>query len=294
MRNKMSSRKLSIEEFIYSGSNHFISLVDEQSFLSLRPESRPKKYEDDPLRVMGAMENKTSLNQLWLFKPLKGGSRYEIVNFETDLVLDSDDDIVRLERGKQKPSQGFYVEMVKKGKEDVDLIKLKDYNGYYLLLDGVLCLSRVKESDDAHIFRRIYRNDAELYKSLSHLKTIYDPTSKERCLDVSGGDHKEGTEVILYQHNIRANQYWVFIPPLKEEEIDPQNYSIMNFLTRLYLDIRDGQVVQTSNNEGMWQLRKKHNCSGELFHKKAKQYIVSGDDAKLLLREDMGVRWEIA
>ena len=74
---------------------------------------------------------------------------------------------------------------------------------------------------------------------------------------------------------MRANQYWIFKPPLSDGE-EPRNYSIQNYLSKLYLDVKDGEVVQTTNSTACWELRKKHDYSGEFYHTKAKRYLVKG------------------
>jgi len=55
---------------------------------------------------MGSIEKNDSIKQLWMFKTLKEG-KYEIVNFWTDLVIESDIDGVRLAKGIQISSQKF-------------------------------------------------------------------------------------------------------------------------------------------------------------------------------------------
>lgn len=57
---------------------------------------------------MGSMENDSSIKHLWLIKQVKP-QKYEIVNFVYDLVMDVEEEEVRLERGKLKSSQLFTI-----------------------------------------------------------------------------------------------------------------------------------------------------------------------------------------
>ena len=60
---------------------------------------------------------------------------------------------------------------------------------------------------------------------------------------------------------MRANQHWVFDPPLNHEN-EHGSYSIKNYLTGLFLDVRDNSLMQTHNSDKLWQIRKKHGSSG--------------------------------
>ena len=86
--------------------------------------------------------------------------------------------------------------------------------------------------------------------------------------------------MIMYRYNMRANQHWLFTP---EVSPDPgmRRHSIQNYLSKFYLDIKGGELVQTANSQPVWELRKKHDFSGELFHLIEKKYLVKTNESEL-------------
>lgn len=60
---------------------------------------------------MGTLPNKKSVSQLWKLKFLNS-EKYEIINYETDDVIDTEDDEVKLERGKSKYTQKIEIEVL--------------------------------------------------------------------------------------------------------------------------------------------------------------------------------------
>ena len=50
----------------------FINLIHKQTLFSLKPESRPKKQEAEPLRISGGLDDPRNLKHLWILQPAKG------------------------------------------------------------------------------------------------------------------------------------------------------------------------------------------------------------------------------
>ena len=73
----------------------FVNLIHKQTQFCLKPESRPKKHDSDPIRIMGGLEDPQNLKNLWILQPFKG-QRFEIIHFQSDFVLDSEDEEVKI------------------------------------------------------------------------------------------------------------------------------------------------------------------------------------------------------
>ena len=54
----------------------FVNLIHKQTQFCLKPESRPKKYDSDPIRIMGGLEDPQNLKNLWILQPFKGQQRF--------------------------------------------------------------------------------------------------------------------------------------------------------------------------------------------------------------------------
>lgn len=51
--------------------------------------------------------------------------------------------------------------------------------------------------------------------------------------------------------------------------------------------------MQSADNEKIWQLRKQHSFSGELFCTKIGKYIDKGEEKKMTFKSDLGKRWQL-
>lgn len=75
-------------DWFMPGDNDMYRIICKNCNLALRPEIRQKKDPSDEVKIMGGIEDKKSIKQLWMFKSLPNrDGRKEIVNFWTDLVI---------------------------------------------------------------------------------------------------------------------------------------------------------------------------------------------------------------
>jgi hypothetical protein len=103
-----------------------------------------------------------------------------------------------------------------------------------------------------------------------------------KCLDVTKADLSIGTQVCLYENNHRANQRWSLEPPLENQASESVKYSIINLLTglRLWVDGSRG-LIQSNNTERVWEIRRKHGKSGELYELNNKKYLNRVEEDRL-------------
>lgn len=166
-------------------------------------------------------------------------TEYEIIHVKTDLVLSMDDFEGRLRVGRLDPNQRFEVIPWKNG-----FVRIKDFTGAILRIDGVLEAGDFSERDDAQLFRL---NSFGMFEIPWLKDTIFILTDdKMNSLDLVNAAREDEHDIILYKKNFRMNQRWRFMVIAPANQAQSLCVHITSALTDMY-------VVHDRDREGLIQ-----------------------------------------
>lgn len=175
-----------------------------------------------------------------MFKHLSP-SEFEIVHVKTDLVLTIDDFQAHLSTGALKQNQKFEIIPWKNG-----YVRIKDYTGCILRLEGVLEAAEFSEREDSQLFRL---NSTGMFEIEWLKDTIFILTDdKTRSLDLANAAREGEKEIIVFKKNMRMNQRWR-LSVVEEEKQSPGKGGLRVHIKSALTDM----YVVRSSDSGLMQ-----------------------------------------
>ena len=221
---------------------------------SLRSEKTDPEHCDGS-KIMNWNPNPNDDLQVWLFDQIEPG-QFEIVHCKSGLVMDEEKKEVKLKVGKQKKDQLFeVVPYTGQAFHKYYYLKTGEKKDQSLYLDGILRIAPLQEGNDQFLFRLepVNNHNQTIQKSVvirNHLSGM--------ALDIPGGSHKKGTELIVWPCNYRWNQRWF-------HEGHGKGHSFRSIMTGQCIDIAGenkkpgGKIIQwegTGGNNQQWCVEK--------------------------------------
>ena len=266
----------------------FYTIECKQNGLMLRNEHQAFRMEEgDSLRVTGNKQAHNLINHLWMFKRIKD-KFYEIVHCSTDLVITMEDYEARLEHGKQKSSQMFEIMTYRSG-----FMRIKDYMGGIVYLDGILQSSDYNEKDDSQMFK-INGHGMFSLGELRETVFILDIEGK-LSLDLVNAAREQETEIILYAKNFRMNQRWIidFLEMEGEEDTRYKVY-IRSALTDFYVIYnKEDNCLNQATYPEEWRIEEVARGTVRIEHVKQHKYLSKSENGDQLILSKRPTAWQI-
>ena len=187
-------------------------------------------------KIIACEPNVHDLSQLWFITKIRDDAK-EITNAITGLVMEEEDSMIYLRRGRQKGSQLFYFVKIRnlmEHNENNYVIKTSKGSTQALCQYGALMVREFVNNQDHFIFEFVLaENSLPLVNSCT-----FRNDHSNKVIDVPESSFEVGKVLAQYDYHGKLNQRWVFIPSGSGQ------YKVKALNSNLFFDIEGNSISQ--------------------------------------------------